>query len=57
MSKRKLIVNNPNMRVVVAKAMVGPLRQRMFEKSFLRQIFPIEDLPQGALPVYKEKPL
>lgn len=44
-------------RCALAQSMVAPLRTRLDYQGIARKVFNIQQLPQGALPVYDKDPL
>ncbi len=50
------MVSSPTRRPTLAAQMAGPLRTRLDYRSIARRVLPIEELPQGPLPVYDRDP-
>lgn len=49
-------LSSPAGRSALAQSMVQPLRRNLDYHSIGRKIFMVQDLPQGALPVYFPSP-
>jgi hypothetical protein len=49
-------LRNPAFAQQLAASMIQPLRTRIDYQGIARRIFQVEQLPQGALPIYDKEP-